>query len=209
MSDYRLSAQARNFSGKGSNRRLRRMEGLIPAIIYGGKNQPQSIQLAHKDLSRALEEEAFFSSVITLEVDGKEEPVILKALQRHPAKPIFLHVDFQRAAGDTILKVHVPIHFMNEEKCKGVKLQGGVVHHDAVEVEVSCAPDDLPEYLEVDLGNTELDQVIHLSDLTLPKGVTLNALAHGSDLPVASVHKVKGKAAAEDSTEEGETENDE
>ena len=206
MSDYRLIASSREEAGKGSSRRLRRLEGLIPAIIYGGKGNPKSIQLAHKDIAHALEEEAFYSSVITLEVDGKAEPVILKALQRHPAKSIVLHADFQRAGSGTTLKVNVPLHFMNEADCKGVKLQGGVVHHDAVEVEVNCAPKDLPEFIEVDLGNAELDNVIHLSDVKAPKGVTFVALSHGSDHPLASIHKAKGASSdtAEDGTEEGE-----
>ena len=210
MSDFHLSATSREEAGKGSSRRLRRLEGLVPAIVYGGKTAPKSIQLAHKDLKRALDEEAFYASVITLEIDGKEEPVILKALQRHPAKPIILHADFQRASKNTTLKVNVPLHFINEATCKGVKLQGGVIHHDAVEVEVSCSPANLPEFIEVDLGEVALDQVIHLSDLTPPKGVTFVALAHGSDLPLASVHKAKGASADTDSEapEEGESDGD-
>ena len=210
MSDYRLSAQSREEAGKGSSRRLRRLEGLVPAIVYGGKNKPKSIQLAHKDLKRALEEESFYSSVITLEIDGKDEPVILKALQRHPAKPLVLHADFQRASAGTVLKVNVPVHFLNETSCKGVKVQGGVIHHDAVEIEVSCSPKDLPGFIEVDLAEVELDQVVHLSDLKAPKGVTFVALSHDSDLPVASIHKAKGASAepAADA-EEGESEGDE
>lgn len=208
MSDYRLDASVREEAGKGSSRRLRRLEGLVPAVIYGGDTAPQSIQLAHKDLFHALEEEAFYSSVITLSVDGKEQPVILKALQRHPAKPVLLHADFQRATADTVLKVHVPLHFLNEAKCKGVKLQGGVVHHDAVEVEVTCSPKDLPEFIEVDLINAELETVIHLSDVKAPKGVTFVALSHGSDLPLVSIHKAKGASADSDSTEEGQSDDD-
>jgi len=213
MSDYRLSAQSREEAGKGSSRRLRRLDGLVPAIVYGGKNEPKSIQLAHKDLKRALEEEAFYSSIITLEIDGKEEPVILKALQRHPAKAVVLHADFQRASADTVLKVNVPVHFLNEATCKGVKLQGGVIHHDAVEIEVSCSPKDLPEFIEVDLADVELDQVIHLADIKAPKGVTFVALAHDSNLPVVSIHKAKGASAdaepAADETADGESEGDE
>ncbi|MEE2821345.1 MAG: 50S ribosomal protein L25/general stress protein Ctc [Pseudomonadota bacterium] len=210
MSDYRLSAQSREEAGKGSSRRLRRLEDLVPAIVYGGKNRPKSIQLAHKDLKRALEEESFYSSVITLEIDGKDEPVILKALQRHPARPVVLHADFQRASAGTVLKVNVPVHFLNETICKGVKMEGGVIHHDAVEIEVSCSPKDLPEFIEVDLAEVALDQVVHLSDLKAPKGVTFVALAHDSDLPVASIHKAKG-ASAEPATDvaEGESEGDE
>ena len=206
MSDYRLSAQLREEAGKGSSRRLRRLEDLVPAIVYGGKNEPMSIQLAHKDLKRALEEESFYSSVITLEIDGKEEPVILKALQRHPAKPVVLHADFQRASADTVLKVQVPVHFLNETTCKGVKMQGGVIHHDAVEIEVSCSPKDLPEFIEVDLADVELDQVIHLSDIKAPKGVTFVALSHDSDLPVVSIHKAKGASADAEPAAEGESE---
>ncbi|MEC8126177.1 MAG: 50S ribosomal protein L25/general stress protein Ctc [Pseudomonadota bacterium] len=210
MSDYRLSAQSREEAGKGSSRRLRRLEGLVPAIVYGGKNKPKSIQLAHKDLKRALEEESFYSSVITLEIDGKEEPVILKALQRHPAKTVVLHADFQRASAGTVLKVNVPVHFLNETICTGVKMQGGVIHHDAVEIEVSCSPKDLPEFIEVDLAEVELDQVVHLSDLKAPKGVTFIALAHGSDLAVASINKAKGASAEPAADEaEGESEGDE
>ena len=210
MSDYRLSAQSREEAGKGSSRRLRRLEGLVPAIVYGGKNKPKSIQLAHKDLKRALEEESFYSSVITLEIDGKEEPVILKALQRHPAKTVVLHADFQRASAGTVLKVNVPVHFLNETICTGVKMQGGVIHHDAVEIEVSCSPKDLPEFIEVDLAEVELDQVVHLSDLKAPKGVTFVALAHDSDLPVVSIHKAKGASAEPAADEaEGESEGDE
>ena len=210
MSDYRLSAHSREEAGKGSSRRLRRLEGLVPAIVYGGKKKPKSIQLAHKDLRRALEEESFYSSVITLEIDGKDEPVILKALQRHPAKPLVLHADFQRASAGTVLKVNVPVHFLNETSCKGVKMQGGVIHHDAVEIEVSCSPKNLPEFIEVDLAEVELDQVIHLSDLKAPKGVAFVALAHDSDLPVVSIHKAKG-ASAEPAADaaEGESEGDE
>ena len=166
--------------------------------------------MAHKDLKRALEEESFFSSVITLKIDGKEEPVILKALQRHPAKPVVLHADFQRASAGTVLKVNVPIHFLNETSCQGVKMQGGVIHHDALEIEVSCSPKDLPEFIEVDLAKVELDQVVHLSDLKAPKGVTFVALAHDSDLPVVSIHKAKGASAEPAADEaEGESEGDE
>ena len=169
--------------------------------------------MAHKDLKRALEEQSFYSSVITLDIDGKEEPVILKALQRHPAKHLVLHADFQRASAGTVLKVNVPIHFLNESSCKGVKLQGGVIHHDSVEIEVSCSPKDLPEFIEVDLAEVELDQVIHLSDIEPPKGVTFIALSHDSDLPIVSIHKAKGASAdpepEADAATEGESEEEE
>ena len=213
MSDFHLSAHSREEAGKGSSRRLRRLEGLIPAVVYGGENAPKAIQLAHKDLKRALEEQSFYSSVITLDIDRKEEPVILKALQRHPAKPLVLHADFQRATAGTVLKVNVPIHFLNESSCTGVKLQGGVIHHDSVEIEVSCSPKDLPEFIEVDLAAVELDQVIHLSDIEPPKGVTFIALSHDSDLPIVSIHKAKGASTdpepEADAATEGESEEQE
>ena len=167
----------------------------------------------HKDLRRALEEQSFYSSIITLDIDGKEEPVILKALQRHPAKPLVLHADFQRASAGTVLKINVPVHFLNETSCKGVKLQGGVIHHDAVEIEVSCSPKDLPEFIEVDLADVELDQVIHLSDHRTAEGCYLPSLSHDSDLPIVSIHKAKGASAdpepEADDVEEGESEEEE
>jgi large subunit ribosomal protein L25 len=126
---------------------------------------------------------------------------------------LVLHADFQRASAGTVLKVNVPIHFLNELSCKGAKLQGGVIHHDSVEIEVSCSPKDLPEFIEVDLAEVELDQVIHLSDIEPPKGVTFIALSHDSDLPIASIHKAKGASAdpepEADAATEGESEEEE
>lgn len=198
--EFELNAESREVVGKGSSRRLRRLEDKVPAIIYGGKKKnPQNITLQHKDLVKATENEAFFSHILTLKVDGKGEQVIVKDMQRHPAKAQILHVDFQRVSKDVAIHVQVPLHFVNEEASIGVKQQGGVISHSMTEVEISCLPGDLPEYIEVDMAEVEIDQIVHLSNLQLPKGVEIIALTHGEDhdLPVAAIHAPK-KAAAEE-----------
>lgn len=192
--EFELNAEAREVVGKGSSRRLRRLEDKVPAIIYGGKKKnPQNITLMHKDLIKATENEAFFSHILTLKVDGKGEQVIVKDMQRHPAKAQIMHVDFQRVSKDVAIHVNVPLHFINEDTSIGVKQQGGVISHSQTEVEISCLPGDLPEYIEVDMENVELDQIVHLSDIQLPKGVEIIALTHGDDhdSPIAAIHTPK------------------
>jgi large subunit ribosomal protein L25 len=147
-----------------------------------------SISLLAKELAKLLENEASFSHVLTLNVAGSNESVLIKALQRHPAKGHVLHADFVRVVAGQKLTAHVPLHFLNQESSVGVKQQGGEVSHVAVEVEVSCLPKDLPEFIEVDMAAVEIGQIVHLSDLKLPKGVELVALAHGNDLAVANIH---------------------
>ncbi|WP_231758038.1 50S ribosomal protein L25/general stress protein Ctc [Microbulbifer elongatus] len=204
MSDFKLNANVRSDEGKGASRRLRREEAKVPAVIYGGEAEPQSIALLQKDLFKALESEAFFSSVITLSVDGKDETVILRDLQRHPAKAILLHADFQRVSADTKVHVKVPLHFLNEDTCKGVKA-GGIVSHTLNELDINAPASKLPEFIEVDLADLELDGTIHISDIKLPEGVESADLAHGEDhdLVVASVHKPRGAVEA-DAEAEGE-----
>ena len=197
---FELEAFQRDVKGKGASRRLRRVERKIPAIVYGGEGKdPMPITLWHNDLKKAIENEAFFTHIISLSIDGKKEDVIIKDLQRHPYKPILTHADFQRVEKGHKINVTVPVHFLNEESAPSIKLEGGVVSHDAMEVEVTCLPDDLPEYLEVDMTEVALEQIVHLSDLELPKGVEIVALQHGEDhdQPVVSVHKPKGKKAEE------------
>lgn len=194
--EFSLNAQLRDVTGKGSSRRLRRLEGTIPAIVYGGKSAPQNITLSHKDIAKATDNEAFFSHIIDLNIDGKGESVIVKDMQRHPARPLILHVDFLRVSKDVAIHVNVPLHFINEDVCKGIKVDGGVVSHNITDVEVSCLPGDLPESIDIDMTNVEIDQIVHLSDLQLPKGVTLTAFAHGGDehehdLPVVAIHAPK------------------
>ena len=203
MSEHTLAAVSRTVTWKGSSRRLRRLENLVPGIVYGGKAEPTKIAIAQNVFIKALEDESFYSSVVSLEIDGKAQNFILKDLQRHPAKPIILHADFMRVDAKTEIVVNVPLHFVNEEQCVGVKMQSGKIQHEASEVEVRCLPKDLPEYIEVDMTEIEAGTTLHLSDVTLPKGVvsTQLALGEGHDLPIASVKKPGGGQASED--EEG------
>ncbi|MDP3846800.1 MAG: 50S ribosomal protein L25/general stress protein Ctc [Pseudomonas sp.] len=186
--EFTLNAQVRSDLGKGASRRLRRLASLVPAVIYGGDKGAQSISLVAKDVAKLLENEAAFSHVIALNVDGAVETVLIKALQRHPVKMFVMHADFVRVVAGQKLTAHVPLHFTNQETSVGVKTQGGEVSHTAVEVEVSCLPTDLPEFIEVDMAKVEIGTILHLSDLVLPAGVQLVALAHGNDLPVANIH---------------------
>jgi large subunit ribosomal protein L25 len=195
MTNFALNAEARSDLGKGASRRLRRNASLVPAVIYGGDKAPQSISLVAKDFAKLLENEASYSHVLSLTVDGNVETVLIKALQRHPAKGFVLHADFVRAVADHKLTTSIPLHFINAESADAVKLQGGEISHTISEVEVSCLPKDLPEFIEVDLAKVALGQTVHLSDLTVPAGVELVALAHGNDLAIANIHasRVQGE----------------
>lgn len=191
--EFALNAEVRSDLGKGASRRLRRNVSMVPAVIYGGEKAPQSISLLAKDLAKLLENEAAFSHVLNLNVAGTNESVVIKALQRHPAKGYVLHADFQRVVAGQKLTAHVPLHFINEASAVGVKQQGGEISHTISEVEVSCLPKDLPEFIEVDMAAVEVGQTIHMSDLKLPKGVELVALAHGNDLAVSNIHASRVK----------------
>jgi large subunit ribosomal protein L25 len=195
MTNFALNAEARSDLGKGASRRLRRNASLVPAVIYGGDKAPQSISLVAKDFAKLLENEASYSHVLSLTVDGTVETVLIKALQRHPAKGFVLHADFIRAVADHKLTTSVPLHFINAESADAVKLQGGEISHTMSEVEVSCLPKDLPEFIEVDLAKVAIGQTVHLSDLTVPAGVELVALTHGNDLAIANIHasRVQGE----------------
>ena len=202
--DFVIEAFPRDDQGRGASRRLRREERKIPAIIYGGNKEATAISIWHNELKKALENEAFFSHVLTVELDGKKESVILKDLQRHPYKPILTHADFLRVDKDHEIHVNVPLHFINEDTAPAIKLHGGVANHQINEVEVICLPQNLPEFIEVDMAAVEMDQVVHLSDLKLPEGVRVAALLQGEDhdLPVVAIHKPRG--AKVDEAEEGE-----
>ena len=193
MTEFALNAEVRSDLGKGASRRLRRNVSMVPAVIYGGDKAPQSISLLAKDLAKLLENEAAFSHVLSLDVAGTKENVLIKALQRHPAKGFVLHADFQRVVAGQKLTAHVPLHFINEATAVGVKQQGGEISHTISEVEVSCLPKDLPEFIEVDMAAVEVGQTVHMSDLKLPKGVELVALAHGNDLAVSNIHASRVK----------------
>ena len=202
--DFILNAEARNDMGKGASRRLRRT-GKVPAVMYGASKEPTSISLKHNELVHQLENEAFFSHILTVKLNGKDESAILKDLQRHPGKPVILHVDLQRVSATEKIRVNVPLHFINEATAPGVR-EGGLVTHSITEAEVACLPKDLPEYIEVDLGNLELNAIFHLSDIVPPSGVELVELSHGEghDQPVASIHMPR--AAKEESAESAEGE---
>tara|TARA_R110002073_G_scaffold315940_2_gene488665 strand:+ start:22929 stop:23573 length:645 start_codon:yes stop_codon:yes gene_type:complete len=203
--EFIVNAELRADQGKGASRRLRRLENKVPAILYGvnGKD-PVALSLKDNEIKKSLSNEAFYSHILTIKYDNKEESAILKDLQRHPARGDVMHADFLRVTKDQVIHVNVPLHFINEEACKGVKLAGGTISHQILEVEVICLPGDLPEFIEVDMLDVDLETIIHLSDLVLPKGVTIAALQHGDDhnLPVASVHKAK-VATADDEGESG------
>lgn len=202
--DFVIEAFPRDDQGKGASRRLRREERKIPAIIYGGNKEATPVSIWHNELKKDLENEAFFSHILTIDIQGKKESVILKDLQRHPYKPILTHADFQRVDKDHEIHVNVPLHFLNEDKAPVVKLQGGVITHQLNEVEVICLPQDLPEFIEIDVMDLEMDQTLHLSDLKMPKGVRSAALQHGEDYDqaVVSVHLPRG-AKVDDNAEEG------
>ncbi len=183
---FELEAQTREDRGKGASRRLRRKEQ-VPAILYGAGKEATALALDHNQVIVALQNEGFYTRILTLKVGKDSEKVILKALQRHAYKPRILHMDFLRIKADEKLKMHIPLHFIGTELAPGVK-EGGLLSHLISDVEVSCLPADLPEFIEVDVSNLALDQLLHLSELKLPAGVELVSLSHDRDLPVASIH---------------------
>ena len=200
--EFELNCTVRTDLGKGASRRLRRLNGDIPAVLYGGGEDPVSLTIAHKDIAKATENEAFFSHIITLNVGKKKQKAVIKALQRHPAKAILMHADFQRVSDKVQITVNVPIHFLNEDKCAGVKTGGGSIIKTLNEIEINCFPKDLPEFIEVDMILLEIGEAVHLADITLPAGVASVALAANNNLTVATVQapraEVEEAAAAPD-----------
>ncbi|MDF2940495.1 MAG: ribosomal protein L25/ral stress protein Ctc [Gammaproteobacteria bacterium] len=180
----KLHANTRGDLGRGASRRLRR-DGMVPVVIYGAEKPAQSAVIDHNVLANALANEAFYTSIVDMSIDGVDQQVIIKDLQRHPYKPKILHADFLRISEKTELRVHVPLHFVGDSPA--VKA-GGVINHMVNEVEVSCLPKDMPEFIEVDLSGLQMDESIHLSQIKLPAGLKLVTLQHGNDLPVVSVH---------------------
>lgn len=190
---FELEVEPREVYGKGASRRLRSRENKVLAIIYGGDEKPQSVTLAHHHVTKALENEAIFSHILNLKHGAKKERVVLKDIQRHPYKPKILHMDFMRVNENKPITMHIPLHFPGQDVAPGVVLEGGIVTHHMVELEIRCLPRDLPEFIEVDLTNGQMDTVIHLSHIKLPKGVEMVAVVHSAedDLPVVSIHKPK------------------
>ncbi len=205
--DFVIEAFPRDDQGRGASRRLRREERKIPAIIYGAGKEATPISIWHNELKKALENEAFFSHILTIELNGKKESVIMKDLQRHPYKLLLTHADFLRVEKDHEIFVHVPLHLLNEDSAPAIKTLGGVAFRLMTEVEVACLPQDLPEFIEIDMIDVEMDQIVHMSDLKLPKGVRIPALQHGAehDQAVVSVSKPKG-VKTDDAEDEAEGE---
>lgn len=202
MSEFTMNAVERKDVGKGASRRLRHAD-LVPGIIYGGEAAPQQITVEGRIVRKSLEAEAFYSTIVTVVVDGTAQQAILKDVQRHPASGAAMHMDFLRVSENQEITTTVPLHFTNEETSLGVKA-GGVAVHNLQEVEVRCLPADLPEFIEVDMAKVELGHSLHLSNLVVPKGVTLTQLALGEDhdLPIASISATRGGEAAEETVEE-------
>ncbi len=206
-----LNAEVRTEVGKGASRRLRRLADKVPGILYGAERDAELLMLDANALSKAMQQETFFSQVLSIKLGGEAQRAVLRDLQRHPATDRVLHVDFLRISEDKELHINVPLHFLNEETCVGVKMGGGRITHNMIEVEIAALPANLPEFIEVDMQDVDINDVIHLSDLTLPEGVQLVALMYGDerDLNVVSVLPPRGGADEEEgeevSAEEGDT----
>ncbi len=196
-----VQAKKRESKGTGASRRLRRA-GTVPGIVYGGGKDAVSLEFDHKNLFLQFRHEAFHASILTLDVEGKKESVLLRDYQLHPVRNTIQHIDFQRVSATEKIHVKVPLHFINEDVAPGVKLGGGLVTHILTEADVSCLAKDLPEFIEVDLANLEAGHSIHLSEIKLPKGVEFVQLAHGDDAAVVSIAKPRGGSAADEEAAE-------
>lgn len=195
--EIEVNAQARKLQGTGASRRLRR-DGKVPGIVYGGKDEPLVIEVDHSEFMLKLRKEAIHSSILTLVVDGLRQQVLLRAVNMHPWRPQVQHVDFQRVLADQKIHMRVPLHFINAEIAVAVKLGGALVSHVLNELDVSCLPADLPEFIEVDLKDIQIGQTIHVNDLTLPKGVEA---VQKLENPAVAVAQLPRAAVAEETTE--------
>jgi len=191
-----VKATLRDVKGTSASRRLRR-EGKVPGVVYGGESDAIPLLFDHKELFMEFRHEAFHASILSLEVNGKKEDVLLRDYQLHPVRNTIQHVDFQRISATQTIHVKVPFHFINADTCPGVKTGGGIVGHILNEAEVSCLPKALPEFIEVDLGNLEVGSAIHLSEITTPEGVEFVQLAHGNDQAVSAVNKPRAAVVEE------------
>jgi len=195
----KVVANTRSAQGTGASRRLRRA-GKVPGIIYGGQGEPTAIEVEHNPLYHALRVESFHASILDMELDGKSEQVLLRALQWHPYKPLVMHVDFQRVSADQPITMKVPLHFVNQELAPAVKLGGALISHVLNEVQITCLPRHLPEFIEVDLSNAEVGQVIHVSQIPMPEGV--RPLLHGKEDPVVLTVALPSVKAEEEAAAE-------
>lgn len=204
-----LEVQHRSERGTNASRRLRRLEGMIPGVLYGEQGETESVMISDIALNRALQEESVFSQVLNIKLGQDEIPAVVRELQRHPANNRVLHFDLLRISEDHEIQVSVPLHFLNEDTCVGVKLGGGNIARSLTELEIRCLPKDLPEFIEVDMAEVETGHTIHLSDLVLPAGVALAQAHiddHEHDSPVVSVTTRRGGRVADDEPEAGEEE---
>ena len=197
-----INAVKRDVKGTGASRRARRA-GNVPGVVYGGGKDAVKLEMNHKELFLQFRHEAFHASILDLILDGKKEDVLLRDFQMHPVRNTIQHIDFQRVSANEKIHVKVPFHYLHEDTAPGVKVGGGIVAHIMTEAEVSCLPKDLPEFIEVDLAALELGDSVHLSQITLPKGVEFVALAHGNDAAVAAIAKTRGGVSddAEEATD--------
>ena len=196
-----IAATKRDVKGTGASRRLRRA-GKVPGVLYGANQDAVPLELELKALFLEFRHEAFHASILTLDLDGKKESVLLRDYQLHPVRSTIQHIDFQRVSATEKIHVKVPLHFINAEIAPGVKTAGGVVAHIFTEVDVSCLAKDLPEFIEVDLATLEAGHSVHLSEIKLPKGVEFVQLTHGTDAAVATITKPRGPSAADEEAAE-------
>ncbi|MCC5862670.1 MAG: 50S ribosomal protein L25/general stress protein Ctc [Gammaproteobacteria bacterium] len=197
--DFVLQADIRDDQGKGASRRLRRT-GKVPAVVYGAGRPARAVALDQNAVKKALEQEAFYSSVIQIRVGERQQPAILKDVQRHPAKGYAMHLDFQRIVADEKIRMSVPVHLKGESEAPGIRTGGGLVSHLMNEVEISCLPGNLPEYLELDISGLEVDDSLHLSEIPLPEGVEIIQLQYGEDhdQPVVAIVRPRVEKAEDD-----------
>ncbi|HEY5802200.1 MAG TPA: 50S ribosomal protein L25/general stress protein Ctc, partial [Lysobacter sp.] len=203
MSEHILKATGRSVEGKGASRRLRHAAS-IPAIVYGGKAAPQPVKLDHEKTWLASQNEWFYSSILTLEIDGKSEPVLLRDMQRHPFKQQITHIDFQRVSENEAIRIKVPLHFLNQEKSPAGKMAGILISHAMTDVEISTLPRNLPEFIELDLIDLKVGDIVHLSDLKLPEGVEIPELKLGKEHDHAVVLAQEARVEVEEAPAEGE-----
>jgi len=188
--EFNLIAEMRDDQGKGASRRLRR-QGKVPAIIYGAGREPRSLMFDHNKVLQQLEDPSFYSSILNIKVGDKSRAAVVKDIQRHPAKQRILHIDLQRIVEDEKIKMQIPIHYLGEEEAVGVKLGGGTISKLMTELEISCLPKDLPEFLEVDISELELDQMLNVSDINLPEGTEISELLIEQNPAIVSIQEIK------------------
>jgi large subunit ribosomal protein L25 len=195
-----IKAEPRSLQGTGASRRLRR-ESKVPGILYGAGKDAQPIQLDHKDLFFKLKMEAFHASILDMEIGAEKAQVLLRDYQMHPFKQMILHADFQRVAADRKIHMKVPLHFKNGDIAPGVKLTGGAVQHVVNDLDITCLPKDLPEFIEVDLKDLQAGHSVHVSGIKLPAGVESTALSKGDDITVATIVMTRAMSAEDEAAE--------